>query len=64
MNMCHFIHAIVPRRVECGCLLSNKNVKPKDCVEIGVDALSLYHKAGFIDTEEMSDEEIVLQLDL
>ena len=27
-------------------------------------ALSLYYKAGFIDTGEMNDEEIVLQLDL
>ncbi len=26
-------------------------------------ALSLYHKAGFHDTGEMNDEEIVLQLD-
>jgi hypothetical protein len=28
--------------VECVCLLSNKNAKPKDYVEIGVDADDYY----------------------
>ena len=32
--------------------------------ETNTRALSLYHKAGFHDTGEMNDEEIVLQLDL
>ncbi len=32
--------------------------------ETNTKALSLYHKAGFYDTGEMNDEEIVLQLDL
>ena len=32
--------------------------------ETNVGALSLYRKAGFRDTGEMNDEEIVLQLDL
>jgi diamine N-acetyltransferase len=31
--------------------------------ETNVGALSLYHRAGFRDTGEMNDEEIVLQLD-
>lgn len=32
--------------------------------ETNTKALSLYHKAGFYDTGEMNDEEIVLQFDL
>ena len=32
--------------------------------ETNIKALSLYHKAGFYDTGEMNDAEIVLQLDL
>ena len=32
--------------------------------ETNIKALSLYHKAGFYDTGEMNDEEIVLQFDL
>ena len=32
--------------------------------DTNASALSLYHKAGFRDTGEMNDEEIVLQLDL
>ena len=32
--------------------------------DTNTQALSLYHKAGFYDTGEMNDEEIVLQLDL
>ena len=32
--------------------------------ESNVNALSMYRKAGFKDTGEMNDEEIVLKLDL
>ena len=32
--------------------------------DTNTQALSLYHKAGFYDTGEMNDEEIVLQMDL
>jgi len=31
--------------------------------ETNTKALSLYHKVGFLDTGEMNDDEIVLQLD-
>lgn len=32
--------------------------------ETNINALSMYRKAGFIETGEMNDEEIVLKLDL
>ena len=36
----------VSSHVECVCLLSNKNAKPKDYVEIGVDAGDYYRIKG------------------